>query len=120
MFAAWAGNRSEAIKAYRQSIVSFQELADRYPEMLVFPYMVSMHRHVLGEYLRTVGQLAESRSELEKSASGLESLLQSKPDAPAAVRNYLRRVYQTWGKTLDELGDHKSADAIREKARSNR
>jgi tetratricopeptide (TPR) repeat protein len=119
MFAAWAGNRSEAIEAYRQSIVSFQELADRYPEMLVFPYMVSMHRHVLGEYLRTVGQLEQSRSELEKSAAGLESLLQTKPDAPAAVRNYLRRVYQTLGKTLDELGDHKGADAIREKARRN-
>jgi len=118
MFAAWAGNRSEAIEAYLQAIGSFQELADRYPAMLVFPYMVSMHRHVLGEYLRTVGQLEQSRTELEKSAAGLESLLQSKPDVPPAVRNYLRRVYQTLSKTLSELGDRKGADAAREKSRS--
>jgi len=87
--------------------------------MLLFPYMVSTHRHVLGEYLRTDGQLEQSRIELEKAASELESLLHSKPDVSPAVRNYLRRVYQTLGKTLDELGDHKGADAVRDKARSN-
>jgi tetratricopeptide (TPR) repeat protein len=120
MFAAWAGKRSEAIEAYRQSIGSFQELADRYPEMLVFPYMVSMHRHVLGEYLRTDGQLEQSRTELEKSAAGLESLLQTRPDAPAAVRSYLRRVYQSLSRTLDDFGDHESAAEIREKSRAKR
>jgi len=82
-----------------------------------FPYMLSMHRHVLGEYSRTAGQLEQSRIELEKAAAGLEALLQSKPDVPPAVRNYLRRVYQGLSRTLDDLGDRRGAAAIRERIR---
>ena len=116
MFAAWAGNRSEAIEAYRQAIGSFQKLADQYPAVPSFPYMLALHRYALGEYLRTIKQYEQARTELEKSAAEIETLLQTTPELPPAVRNHLHRVYQSLSRTLDELGDRQAAEAIRKKA----
>jgi len=120
MLEAWAGNRSEAIEAYRQAIGSFQKLADQYPAVPSFPYLRAVHQHVLGEYLRTIKQYEQARTELEKSAAGIESLLRTKPDVPPAVSTHLHRVYQTLSRTLDDLGDHESAAKIREKSRAKR
>jgi tetratricopeptide (TPR) repeat protein len=117
MAAAWAGNRPEAEKAYRQATESFQRLADRYPAIPMFSYLLCLNQATLGEYLRTGGQLEQSRTELEKAIAGLESLLQSKPGIPPAVRSYSRRVYQSLSRTLEDLGDRQAAAAIREKVR---
>ena len=118
-FAAWTGSQAEAIDAYRKAITSFEGLTNRYPGVLSFPYMVCVHRHVLGEYLRAIGQSEEARTEFEKSAAGLESLLQNQTDVPPSASNYRRRVYQSLAQTLDDLGDRQGAAAMRERIRGS-